>query len=261
MRVNLLKKRELSRRDCKWQVKMAGFDEDDPTNMYFWIDGDIVEQVCNDNQGIFDPLADGRFTFRTLNPKRVPTHEIFEDELLDDGSIVHPTDEVLSSIKIAYSEDLLDKQDRYIHNLDFQAEVFGIMGEYREQKNPYKTRLTTKADAQTLSVKILDQSSKIPNTISLATKTQNVGLRILDNCIYWHKRQSGKTVLARSRFQVLGIGMNLSNFELFLTIRQIAEDSETYHILDGGDSTTDYDFYDGGDSTTTPSATIEGGGA
>ncbi len=237
-------------------------------NMGLWIGdgnlmttGDIVEQVCNDNQGIFDPLADGRFTFRTFNSKRVPTHEIFEDETLDDGSIVHPTDEVLSSIKIAYSEDLLNKQDRYIHNLDFQDEVFGIMGEYREQKNPYKTRLTTKADAQTLSQKILDQSSQIPNTISLATKTQNVGLRILDNCIFWYKRQSGKTVLARSRFQVLGIDMNLSNFELLLTIRQIAEDSDTYHILDGGSSITDYDFYDGGDSTTTPDVTIEGGGA
>ncbi len=222
---------------------------------------DIVEQVCNDNQGIFDPLADGRFTFRTLNPKRVPTHEIFEDETLDDGSMIHPTDEVLSSIKVAYSEDLLEKQDRYIHNLDFQAEVFGIMGDYREQPKPYKTRLTTKADAQTLSVKIMDQSSKIPNTITLATKTQNIGLRILDNCIYWYKRQNGNTVLARSRFQVLGIDMNLSNFELYLTIRQIREDDDTYFIIDGGDSTTDYDYYDGGDSTTTPDVTIQGGGA
>ncbi len=237
-------------------------------NMGLWIgDGnlmttaDIVEQVCNDNQGIFDPLADGRFTFRTLNPKRVPTHEIFEDELLDDGSIIHPTDEVLSSIKIAFAEDLLEKQDRYIHNLDYQDEVYGIMGAYREQQKPYKTRLISKTDAQDLSVKIMDQSSQIPNTISLSTKTQNVGLRILDNCIFWYKRQNGNTVLARSRFQVLGIDMNLSNFELHLTIRQIAEDSGTYHILDGGDSTTDYDFYDGGDSTTTPDVTIQGGGA
>ncbi len=237
-------------------------------NIGLWIgDGnlmttaDIVEQVCKDNQGIFDPLADGRFTFRTLNPKRVPTHEIFEDETLDDGSMIHPTDEVLSSIKVAYSEDLLEKQDRYIHNLDFQAEVFGIMGDYREQPKPYKTRLTTKADAQTLSVKIMDQSSKIPNTITLATKTQNIGLRILDNCIYWYKRQNGNTVLARSRFQVLDIDSKLSNFELYLTIRQIREDDDTYFIIDGGDSTTDYDYYDGGDSTTTPDVTIQGGGA
>ncbi len=222
---------------------------------------DIVEQVCNDNQGIFDPLADGRFTFRTLNPKRVPTHEIFEDETLDDGSMIHPTDEVLSSIKVAYSEDLLEKQDRYIHNLDYQDEVYGIMGEYREQSKPYKTRLTSKADAQTLSVKIMDQSSKIPNTITLATKTQNIGLRILDNCIYWYKRQNGNTVLARSRFQVLGIDMNLSNFELDLTIRQIREDDGTYHILFGGDSITDYDYYFGGDSTTDPDVTIQGEGA
>lgn len=237
-------------------------------NMGLWIgDGnlmttaDIVEQVCKDNQGIFDPLADGRFTFRTLNPKRVPTHEIFEDELLDDGSETHPTDEVLSSIKIAYSEDLLEKQDRYIHNLDYQSDVYGIMGAYREQPEPYKTRLTSKSDAETLSVKILDQSSKIPNTIMISTKTQNVGLRILDNCIFWYKRQNGNTVLARSRFQVLGIDMNLTNFELYLTIRQIREDSDNYHIIDGGDSTTDYDYYDGGDSTTTPDVTIQGGGA
>ena len=222
---------------------------------------DIIEQVCGDNQGIFDPLADGRFTFRTLNPNRVPTFEIYEDEPLDDGSETHPTDEVLSSVKIAYSEDLLLKQDRYLHNVDFESEVYGIMGAYREQKKPYKTRLTSKADAQTLADKIMDQSKAIPNIISLSTKTQNVQLRLLDNCIFHYKRQSGKTVLARSRFQVLGTNMNLTDFEISLTIRQIREDADTYYIIDGGLSSTDYDYYDGGDSTSTPDVTIQGGGA
>jgi hypothetical protein len=234
-------------------------------NMGLWIgDGnlmtsaDIIEQVCNDNQGIFDVLSDGRYTFRTFNADRVPSHIILADEILDDGSLLHPTDEILSSIKIAFSENLLTGIDRKFHNTDYEAQVYAIMQSYRSQPEPYKSRLTSKTDAETLSVKIMDQSSSIPDIVTLTTKTQNISMRVLDNIIYTYERVNGNDIVERSRYQVLSINIDLSNFELFVTVKKISADSEDYHILDGGDSTTDFDFYDGGSSTTTPTVTIDG---
>lgn len=247
----------------EWTAEKGGV-----SNIGLWIgkgnlmtSSDVVEQVCNDNQGIFDFLADGRYTFRTLSPKRVPTHIIHQDELLSDGSLSHPTDEILSSIKIAFSEDLLTGDPRILQNRDFEAAVYAIMQSYREQSNPYESRVTNKTDADTLAVKIMDQSSNIPDIVDIATKTENVGLRVLDNLIYTHERQDGNVVVERSRYQVLGINLNLTDFELDINIKRIAADDEDYHIIDGGSSTTDYDWYDGGDSTTTPDVIIDGGGA
>lgn len=221
---------------------------------------DIIEQVCSDNNGIFDTLADGRYTFRTYQPDRTPSHEIHDYELLDDGSITHPSDQILSSVRVNYSEDLLEKEFRTVHNKDYEELVYAIAGGYRETKNPYKTRLTSKADAQALSVLKMEESNSIPNNIKISTKTQNINLRILDNLIYHYARQNGNEVLPRSRYQVLGITLNLSAFEIAVTIKQIESDDTIYLILDG--VTPEFpaaDFYDGG--TPADPATLIIGGA
>ena len=213
---------------------------------------DIIEKVCNENQGIFDPLPSGKYTFRTYQKLRFPTFEIYEYEKLDDGMLTHPTDEILSSIKIAYSQDLLEKQYIYVDNVDYQDAVYGIMGSYRTQKKPYETNLTSKADAQALSVTIMEQNNTVPNIISFSTKIQNIKMRLLDSALYYHKRQSGKSILPRSRYQVLSIGINLSDFGMDFVLKQIEEDDSIYMILDGGDSETAYDYYGGATSLVRP---------
>ena len=62
------------------------------------------------------------------------------------------------------------------------------------------------------------------------------------------------------RYQVLGVTLDLLNYEMGITVKQIEKDDDTYMLFDGGDSTTDYDCYDGGDSTTSYDI-IDGGGA
>lgn len=219
---------------------------------------DIIEQICVENNGIFDPLADGRFTFRTFNKNRFPTHEILNHETLTDGSIAHPANQILSSVKINYAEDLLTKEFRLVHNTDFQDEVYGIAGGYREKSKPWETRLTTKADASALSVKVMEQSKDIPDIVGIITKTQNISLRILDNLIYHYVRQNGNEMLPRSRFEVLGITLNLSNFWISITIKKIAEDTDEYLIMSGGDSETAYDYYSGGSAIDRPTGILRG---
>ena len=205
---------------------------------------DVIEQICTDNQGVFDVLADGRFTFRSYNPDRIPSHEIFQDELLDDPSIIYDSEEYLSSVKIEYSKDYLEKEYSIFTNEDYQAEVFGRYRQYKERT--FTTALTSETDAMSLSEDIMELSKFIYPSLSLTTKTENINLRILDNLIYHYARQNGNSVLARSRFQVLGITLNLSNFEMGITIKQIESDDTDYIILYGGDADTDYDYYYGG---------------
>ena len=83
-------------------------------------------------------------------------------------------------------------------------------------------------------------------------------MRILDNILYTFARQNGNEVLARSRFQVLGINLNLSSYEVGITIKQIEEDDNNYSIIDGGTPATDYDYYDGGSPSSRPTNIIDG---
>lgn len=217
---------------------------------------DVIELVCISSNGIFDVLADGKFTFRKLNINRIPTHEIFEDEII--GGITNPYDssEYLSSIKIEYSEDLKEKEPAIYTNSDFETEVFGRYRQYKERT--FETALTTQADATTLSETYMDISKFIFPEIRMKTKTQNVGLRILDNLMYTYQRQSGKVVIARSRYQTLGISINMSTYEMSIIVKQIEEDDTIYAILDGGTPATDYDFYDGGSPSNRPTQIIKG---
>jgi len=107
----------------------------------------------------------------------------------------------------------------------------------------------------------MEQSKQITPTVSFTTKTQNIGVAILDNIMFEYKRQNGNVIIPRSRWQVLGSTLNMTAFTVSFIIKQLYEDDGMYLTIDGGDSTTDYDYYDGGDSTTTPDNTIDGGSA
>jgi len=187
---------------------------------------DVVEQICTDNQGVFDVLADGRFTYRSYDPDRTPSIEIFEDELMDDPSISYDSKEYLSSVKVEYSTDWLTKEPELFTNSDYEAEVFG---RYRQKKErSFKTALTSSADAESLTENIMELSKFIYPTIKLTTKTQNIDMRVLDNILYTYARQNGKEILPRSRFQVLGVNLNLSSYEMGITIKQIEADDKIY---------------------------------
>ena len=231
----------------EWETEKAGVMDEG-----IWIgkgnlktSADIIEQICTDNQGIFDVLADGRFTYRSYNPDRTPSIEIFEDELLDDPSIKYDSEEFLSSVKVEYSKDWLEKESEIFTNDDYESEVYGRYRQYKERT--FETALTSETDAETLTDSIMEISKFIYPIIGLTTKTQNIGMRILDNILYTFARQNGNEILARSRFQVLGVQLDLTNYKMGITIKQIESDDNIYHIFDGGDSTTDYDYYDGGE--------------
>ena len=219
---------------------------------------DVIEQVCTDNQGVFDVLADGRFTFRTFDEDRTPTFEILEDELLDDPVNVNSAEEYLSSVKIEYNKDWLNDEYQLYTDSTKQSEVYGRYRQYKERT--FTTCLMSEANAVTLASDIMSQSKIIKPILGIKTKTQNVEMKILDNILFKLSRQNGSIIIDRSRYQVLGIDLDLMNYEMGITIKQIEEDSNIYAIFDGGTSTTDYDYYDGGDSTTNYNV-IDGGAA
>ena len=180
---------------------------------------DVIQQICTDNQGIFDVLPDGRFTFRTYDEDRASAATIKEDELLNDPTIEYSSKEFLSSVKIEYSKDWKEKETQMYTNTDEQAEVYGQYGSYQERS--FETALTSESDATTLSEAIMEQSKFINPIVNLTTKTQNIGLRILDNITYTLGRQNGTVIIPAALYQILAINLNMSGFEVALTIKYI----------------------------------------
>ncbi len=217
---------------------------------------DLIEQICKDNQGDFDVLADGRYTFRTLNPAKVPTHEIFQSELLKDPDAEYSAKQYLSSAQIEYQLDIKDKEYRTFINNDYQLEVYGKFRQFKERA--FKSALTSEADAKALSVDIMDQSKDIKPKLKLKTKTQNLELRILDNVMYDYSRQSGDVVVGQSIYQVLGVALNLTSFELDVTIKQIKESAVTYKRLSGGKPGDKLKVFSGGTPSNRPINIIRG---
>jgi len=182
---------------------------------------DLIQQVCGDNQGIFDVLADGRFTFRTLDKDKEPVTVYEQDEIIGDPSRKNPTKEVLSSVKVEYSRDLKTKEAEIFTNLDYQKSVYARFQRYKERS--YKTALTNEIDAETLSVKILDLSQNVLPEFTLLTKTQKLGVRILDNAAYTYKRIQGDDIIPLSSYQVIGLNLNLTAYQITSTISYLKE--------------------------------------
>ena len=217
---------------------------------------DIIEQVCTDNQGVFDVLPSGKFTFRSFIPTRIPEHEIFEYELLDDPSKIDSSEEFLTSVKIEHSEDLKEKDAEIFTYDTLESEVYGRYRQYKERT--FESALTNSTDAATLGAAIMGQSKFIFPIIDLTTKTQNINLRILDNLQYTYARQAGTEIVGRSIYQVLGVGLDMGAYEMNMAVKQIALSNISYQIIDGGDTEADYNYYDGGDPSSIPTQIIDG---
>ncbi len=180
---------------------------------------DVIEQVCTDNQGIFDVMADGKFTFRTYDPDGASTSTFYEDELLDDPSIVYDSDEYLSSVKVEYSKDLFTDDYQLYTNLDYESEVSGRYRQYKERV--YSTALTNETDAIALTEEIMQQSQFINPIITLTSKIQHIEDEVLKNVTYTLQRQDGTVIIAESLYQILGITLNLTSYEITTTIKFI----------------------------------------
>ncbi len=180
---------------------------------------DVIEQVCTDNQGIFDVMADGRFTFRAYDPDGASTSTFYEDESLDDPSIVYDSDEYLSSVKVEYSQDTANEDYQIYTNLDYETEVYARYRQYKERV--YSTALTSEADAIALTEEIMQQSQFINPIITLTTKMQKIDNEILKNVTYTLQRQNGSVLIAESLYQILGISLNLTSYEITTTIKFI----------------------------------------
>lgn len=182
---------------------------------------DVIEQICIDNNGIFDVLANGKFTFRAYDSTRAVSETYYEDELLEDSKVIYDSDEYITSSKIEYSNDILEKDPQIYTNTSQEADIFARYRQYKETTT--KTTLTNAVDSALLSESILEQSNFIYPKLDLVTKTQKIDVRILDNIQYEHKRQNGDIIIADAIFQVLGVTLDLTNYEITTSIKYIKE--------------------------------------
>jgi hypothetical protein len=79
------------------------------------------------------------------------------------------------------------------------------------------------ADAETLSDDIMEQSKLIKPKLDLVTKTQKIGVKILDNITYEYKRRNGNVIVNNALYQVLGVNLDMSNYEITTSIKYIKD--------------------------------------
>lgn len=179
----------------------------------------VIEQVCTDSQGIFDPLADGRFSFRTFDKDKDPSVTFSQDDLMSDPQIVYDPAEFLSSVDIQYSKNIqAGTAQNYPNNL-FEPEVFARYNQYRSRLIP--SSLTSVEDSINLSDKIMDQAKEIKPIISFPVRVSYIGQKILANVSFIFGRQNGKIIIPESKYQILGIIVNLSTFQIQFIIKFI----------------------------------------
>lgn len=213
----------------------------------------VIQPICISNNGIFDVLADGRFTFRRVNVSRLPTHTIYRDELLDDPDFSYPSDEFLSTISIKYAPRYLFDKWSFEKNIDYRTDVLARYG--RDQSKEFETALTNSADAAQLSTDIMERSEVILPVVTARTKTQFYDVKLLDTI----RLDVGRNLAEKNLifFEVIGISLAPVRYEIRFDLRYIgptlsgiidaltAEDLDL-PIIDAGDSTDVYEAIDGG---------------
>ena len=180
---------------------------------------EIIEQICVDNNGLFEVLSDGRYTFRLFDADRASSAEIEQYELLTDAKADYEADEYLSSVRVEYSKDLKEKESLIFTDSTEEEEIYGRYRRYREQV--FKTKLTAEADANTLSTRVLERANFIYPKITFITKMQYSDLRVLDNITFTYARQNGTEIIESSLWEVLSVGLNLTDYEVEIEARKI----------------------------------------
>jgi len=182
----------------------------------------LIEKACVINQGIFDILGDGRFTFRKSDDSREAFAEIMDDELIAPWpKRDYEIDEYLSSVRVDYGKNLLDGKTLLYRNTEFQELVKGRYGQYNEK--PFELDMDDFDEVKAMTDDVMEFSQFIFPRLKISTKIQHVQARILDNVIYEYKRRNGNIYIPRALWEVLSITINLTALELRFGVRFISE--------------------------------------
>ncbi len=201
---------------------------------------DIIEQICTDNNGIFEVLGNGKYTFVLEDLDKAPVREIFIDEQLIKPNRKYSSRNYLTSSIILHSLDL-DKGEYQSHeNIDYESQVFARYRNYKSSPGEgLVTALTNVADAITLSEKIMQNAKEIFPILTFRAKTQLAEFRVLDNIIFTYKRKNGHVIISRATWQVLGVSINLTKYEVSLTIKHIKATDSLISRMVLGETDTD----------------------
>jgi hypothetical protein len=191
---------------------------------------DLIEQICQSAQVNLIVLDDGRYTARKSNDLSAWKYEVRQDEIVEDGLSPISADptEVISSARVGHSKDWAADAWQYINDTSRQDEV---LLRYKT-KNPqtFDTLLTSAADAQTFATAILEAGSYVARIFSVTTKTQALGLELMDNIKCPIRRRSGKGMLGNVKAEIIGISKNFDSMEITLTCRIIEVYPDTIYV-------------------------------
>lgn len=179
---------------------------------------ELIEEVCTTEDGVYLIQDDGKITFKTSDTSKAISLTIYADEYESDPEIDPRTNEYLSSVTIAYSEQVKEKRFLKKANTTYEQEVLNNYGRYK--KRTIKTLLTSSADATAKAEAVMLSSKTIPIIVSIETGLQTSELEIFDT-INAEIDRPDKSLFGMSKWEVLGVNKRLMDGTVDLILKYV----------------------------------------
>lgn len=179
---------------------------------------ELIEKVCTTEDGVYLIQDDGKITFKTSDTSKGISLTIYNDELLTNPEIDPRTSEYLSSVIIAYAEQI--KEDRFLKVLNdtYEQEVLNSYGRYKQRT--IETLLTNSSDATAKAEAVMLSSKIIPIVIGIETGLQTSELQIFDT-INAEIDRPDKVLFGMAKYEVLGVSKRLMDGAVDLILKYV----------------------------------------
>jgi hypothetical protein len=206
------------------QAPIVGLFNQDPVEII-----ELIEQCCS-SAGV-DVLQqdDGRFTAKYMDPDAAPSMTLTQDQLLGPSPVIrYDRTQVLTSTLVGYAKDWQEDRYQRLHDTSQSEEIYEKFGKRLERT--FDTLLTSEADAQVFSDRILLLSGDVRRTFSITTKLQTMGVDVGDTIQVPIRRPSGRGLLGDVVAYVLGVEKDFMGAKITLDCMILRVVPNTYYV-------------------------------
>ncbi len=177
---------------------------------------EVVNKCMDASDAIFLVKDDGRFSSRLYDNDRASADTIYNDEWFGDPAITLNPEQFLSEVTINYNPEWSSGKKRTYVNKTYEAEVIARYA--GTQSKEYDTIIESLADATAKSESIMFHSKEIKEVVKRKTRTQHIGLEVMDFIKALPKNRYGNDEV-NQLWEILGISKNLTSGDIDLTMR------------------------------------------
>lgn len=141
---------------------------------------EVIEQLCVAATGVFYVNAEGKYTFKVVDPDATTTTVIRSDDILSQIRVVYDPTEVVSSFRVGHSRDWATTGTQYTYATynTYESSVYTAYKTYNERKQD--TYLSAESDADAWADLVYPRHTEVHGSVSIDVPFSYYGAEILD---------------------------------------------------------------------------------